>query len=222
MNKPVLLSIDDDQAVLSSIQQDLRTRYSEDYRVMGVDSGAEGLGLAEELRKRGDAIALFLSDQRMPGMTGIEFLDRVAELYPEAKRTLLTAYADTEVAIRAINDVRLDHYLMKPWDPPEEHLYPTLDDLLDAHGRALGGLAACDTLLLDGHVESPDGVHGRLDRPRLQGLERFPLDDLHALEVARVHLLDGLNGAPVGRFTRRAVDRLDPLLPVFALRKRRD
>jgi thioredoxin reductase (NADPH) len=130
MNKPILLSIDDDQAVLSSVQQDLRARYSEDYRIMGADSGAEALGLTEELRKRGDPIALFLSDQRMPGMTGIELLDRVAELYPEAKRILLTAYADTDVAIRAINDVRLDHYLMKPWDPPEELLYPTIDDLL--------------------------------------------------------------------------------------------
>lgn len=131
MNKPVLLSVDDDRSVLSSVQQDLRTRYSEDYRVMGADSGPEALNLTEELRKRGDPVALFLSDQRMPGMTGIEFLDRAQSIYPEAKRTLLTAYADTDVAIRAINDVRLDHYLMKPWDPPEERLYPTLDDLLD-------------------------------------------------------------------------------------------
>ena len=131
MNKPVLLSVDDDEAVLRSVQQDLRSHYSEDYRVMGADSGAEALSLAEELRKRGDPIALFLSDQRMPGMTGIEFLEKVSALYPEAKRVLLTAYADTNVAIRAINDVRLDHYLMKPWDPPDEHLYPTIDDLLD-------------------------------------------------------------------------------------------
>ena len=131
MNKPALVSVDDDRAVLSSVQQDLRARYSEDYRVIGADSGPDALVLAEELRKRGDPVALFLSDQRMPGMTGIEFLDRVQQLYPEAKRTLLTAYADTDVAIRAINDVRLDHYLMKPRDPPEERLYPTLDDLLD-------------------------------------------------------------------------------------------
>jgi thioredoxin reductase (NADPH) len=130
MNKPVLLSIDDDEAVLSSVQQDLRSHYGEDYRVMGADSGPDALSLAEELRKRGDPIALFLSDQRMPGMTGIEFLEKVSPLYPEAKRVLLTAYADTDVAIRAINDVRLDHYLMKPWDPPTEHLYPTIDDLL--------------------------------------------------------------------------------------------
>ena len=157
MNKPVLLSIDDDQSVLSSIQQDLRVHYGDDYRIMGVDSGAEGLSLAEELRKRGDAIALFLSDQRMPGMTGIEFLDRVAAVYPEAKRTLLTAYADTDVAIRAINDVRLDHYLMKPWDPPEEHLYPTLDDLLDDwkasfHPPFEGVRVICDRWSPDSHA----------------------------------------------------------------------
>lgn len=131
MNKPVLLSVDDDPSVLSAVQQDLRARYSDEYRVLGADSGAGGLGLVEELRKRGDPVALFLSDQRMPGMTGIEFLEKAAQLYPEAKRTLLTAYADTDVAIRAINDVRLDHYLMKPWDPPDERLYPTISDLLD-------------------------------------------------------------------------------------------
>ena len=99
--------------------------------MLGADSGPGGLGLVEELRKRGDPVALFLADQRMPGMTGVEFLEKAADLYPEAKRTLLTAYADTDVAIRAINTVKLDHYLLKPWDPPEELLYPTISDLLD-------------------------------------------------------------------------------------------
>ena len=131
MNKPVLLSVDDDPSVLSAVQQDLRTEYGEEYRVLGADSGPGGLGLVEELRKRGDPVALFLADQRMPGMTGVEFLEKAADFYPEAKRTLLTAYADTDVAIRAINTVKLDHYLLKPWDPPEELLYPTISDLLD-------------------------------------------------------------------------------------------
>jgi thioredoxin reductase (NADPH) len=157
MNKPVLLSVDDDRSVLSSVQQDLRSHYSEDYRVMGADSGSEALNLAEELRRRGDPVALFLSDQRMPGMTGIEFLDRVRAIYPEAKRTLLTAYADTDVAIKAINDVRLDHYLMKPWDPPEERLYPTLDDLLDDWRAAFrppfeGVRVICDRWSPDSHA----------------------------------------------------------------------
>jgi thioredoxin reductase (NADPH) len=131
MNKPVLISVDDDPSVLTAVQQDLRTQYGEDYRVLGADTGAGGLELVEGLRRRGDAVALFLADQRMPGMTGVEFLEHASKLYPEAKRTLLTAYADTDVAIAAINTVKLDHYLMKPWDPPEERLYPTISDLLD-------------------------------------------------------------------------------------------
>ncbi len=109
MKNPVLLCVDDDPSVLTAVQQDLRTEYGEEYRVLGADSGSGGLGLVEELRKRGDPVALFLADQRMPGMTGVEFLEKAADLYPEAKRTLLTAYADTDVAIRAINTVKLDH-----------------------------------------------------------------------------------------------------------------
>ena len=131
MKKPVLLTVDDDPTVLAAVQRDLRPHFGESYRVVGADSGPSGLEVVEQLRQRGDPVALFLVDQRMPGMTGVEFLEKAATLFPEAKRTLLTAYADTDVAIRAINSVKLDHYLLKPWDPPEEHLYPVLNDLLD-------------------------------------------------------------------------------------------
>ena len=129
--KPVLLAVDDEPAVLNAVERDLRRRYGEQFRILGADSGETALDLVRRLKVRQDPVALFLVDQRMPRMTGVEFLARAIELYPDAKRVLLTAYADTEAAIRAINEVRLDHYLMKPWDPPEEQLYPVLNDLLD-------------------------------------------------------------------------------------------
>ena len=131
MVKPVLLTVDDDAEVLRAVERDLRHRYGERYRVIRADSGAAALEALRGLKKRGDAVALFLADQRMPQMTGVEFLGQALELFPDAKRVLLTAYADTDAAIRAINDARIHHYLLKPWDPPEEHLYPVLDDLLD-------------------------------------------------------------------------------------------
>ncbi len=130
MTKPAILTIDDDAAVLAAITRDLRSRYADDYRIVAVDSGAEALELLETLKDRGDTVALFLVDQRMPGMEGTEFLVPAADLFPDAKRLLLTAYADTEAAISAINDIGLDHYLLKPWTPPEEKLYPVLDDML--------------------------------------------------------------------------------------------
>ncbi len=128
--KPAILAVDDDAPVLRSIERDLRARYGEAYRVLAAGSGAEALEATRELTKRGDPVALFVVDQRMPTMTGIELLREALPLQPEAKRILLTAYADTEAAIEAINDVRLDQYILKPWDPPEERLYPVLDDLL--------------------------------------------------------------------------------------------
>jgi thioredoxin reductase (NADPH) len=128
--RPSILTVDDDEPVLRSIERDLRSRYGADYRVLAAASGAEALEITRELTRRGDAIALFVVDQRMPVMTGIELLRESLPLQPDAKRILLTAYADTEVAIAAINDIRLDQYLLKPWDPPEERLYPVLDDLL--------------------------------------------------------------------------------------------
>jgi thioredoxin reductase (NADPH) len=130
MAKPVLLTVDDDPEVLRAVERDLRRRYAERYRVMRADSGAAALEALKGLKRRGDAVALLLADQRMPQMTGVEFLGQAMELYPDAKRVLLTAYADTDAAIQAINGARIHHYLLKPWDPPEEHLYPVLDDLL--------------------------------------------------------------------------------------------
>ncbi len=130
-SKPLIVAVDDDPAVLAAVSRDLRRQYGESYRVVRTDSGQRALELVQEARLRGDAVALFLADQRMPRMSGLEFLAQARELYPDARRVLLTAYADTEASIRAINETKLHYYLMKPWDPPEERLYPVLDDLLD-------------------------------------------------------------------------------------------
>jgi thioredoxin reductase (NADPH) len=130
MANPVIMAVDDDRSVLNAIQRDLRYRYGRDYRIVAADSGTVALDTLKQLKVRSDPVALLVVDQRMPGMTGVEFLAQAVQLIPETKRVLLTAYADTEAAIRAINEVHLDHYLMKPWDPPEERLYPVLEDLL--------------------------------------------------------------------------------------------
>lgn len=132
MGKPVLLAIDDDISVLEAVVQDLRRQYGATYRILRAGSGQAALDTCEQLKQRGETVALFLSDQRMPGMSGVDFLEKAMSFYPEAKRALLTAYADTEAAIKAINTARIDYYLTKPWDPPEEKLYPVLDDLLEA------------------------------------------------------------------------------------------
>ena len=133
MAKPTILAVDDDPDVLRAIERDLRRRYGKDYRVLRADSGAAALAALRGLRLRAVPVALIVSDQRMPQMSGVEFLEVAIgpDLFPEAKRILLTAYADTDAAIRAINVARIDYYLVKPWDPPEERLYPVLDDLLD-------------------------------------------------------------------------------------------
>lgn len=131
MSKPVILTVDDDPEVLQAIARDLRQQYGDRYRIMRANSGQAALETVQQLTLRNDTVALFLVDQRMPQMTGVEFLEQAVPIFPEAKRVLLTAYADTEAAIRAINIARLDYYLLKPWDPPEEKLYPILDDLLN-------------------------------------------------------------------------------------------
>jgi thioredoxin reductase (NADPH) len=123
--------VDDDPQVRNAVKRDLRSKYAATYRVIDAGSGAEALEVTAELKSRDDTVALFLVDQRMPDMNGTEFLVHARDLYADAKRVLLTAYADTDAAISAINEVDLDHYLMKPWDPPELQLYPVLDDLLD-------------------------------------------------------------------------------------------
>ena len=132
MAKPILLAVDDDVSVLEAVVQDLRRKYGQNHRILRAASGQAALDICKQLKERNDTIALFLSDQRMPGMTGVDFLTAAIPLFPDAKRVLLTAYADTEAAIRAINSARIHYYLNKPWDPPEEKLYPVLDDLLQA------------------------------------------------------------------------------------------
>jgi thioredoxin reductase (NADPH) len=131
MGRPTILTVDDDREVLRAIERDLRRQYGEHYRVLRADSGQAALDALRELKIRNDAVALLLVDQRMPGMSGVEFVTEANKLFPEAKRVLLTAYADTSAAIRAINEAGVHHYLLKPWDPPEQNLYPVLDDLLD-------------------------------------------------------------------------------------------
>jgi thioredoxin reductase (NADPH) len=130
MSRPVLLAVDDDGPVLAAVERDLRDRYAEHYRILTADSGEAALDLLRRLRLREDKVALLLVDQRMPGTTGVEVLSASRRMFPDARRVLLTAYADTDAAIRAINDADVQYYLLKPWDPPEEKLYPVLDDLL--------------------------------------------------------------------------------------------
>jgi thioredoxin reductase (NADPH) len=131
MAKPVIFSVDDDPNVLQAVVRDLRSRYGDRYRIMRADSGGAALEALRELRRRNGTVALFVADQRMPEMSGVEFLGQAIRLFPGAKRVLLTAYADTDAAINAINSVAVHYYLLKPWDPPEEKLYPVLDDLLE-------------------------------------------------------------------------------------------
>jgi len=142
--KATILTVDDDPVVSQAIARDLRKQYGAEFRIVRVSSGAEALAVLAELALRDRAVALIASDQRMPAMTGVELLDRARQYAPDAKLVLLTAYADTDVAIRAINDIGLDYYLLKPWDPPEELLYPVLDELLsdwrDAHPEEQRGI----------------------------------------------------------------------------------
>lgn len=129
--KPIIFSVDDDASVLRSLRRDLRAQYRDEYRVISTESAKEGLEALLEMKKVGDTVALLISDQRMPEMPGVNFLEKAKKIFPDAKRVLLTAYSDTEAAIKAINDVQLDYYLMKPWDPPSEKLYPVITELLE-------------------------------------------------------------------------------------------
>ena len=130
MAKPIIMTIDDEPHVLNAVARDLQAHYQNEYRIVKAKSGDEALETVQEFKRRNDPIALLLADQRMPGMSGVEFLEEAIKLYPDTKRVLLTAYADTDAAIASINAIDLDYYLLKPWDPPEERLYPVLDDLL--------------------------------------------------------------------------------------------
>ncbi len=131
MAKPVILTVDDEPEVLQAVARDLRQEYGENYRILRADSGTSALEALEQIKLRNQPVAMFLVDQRMPQMSGVEFLEQAITMFPDAKRALLTAYADTDAAIRAINATKIDYYLMKPWDPPQERLYPVLNDLLD-------------------------------------------------------------------------------------------
>jgi thioredoxin reductase (NADPH) len=131
MARPIILAVDDDASVLEAVVQDLRRNYGQNYRILRAGSGQAALDTCTHMKERGEEVALIVSDQRMPGIAGVDLLERVQGIYPQARRVLLTAYADTEAAIRAINAARIHYYLTKPWDPPEERLYPVLDDLLE-------------------------------------------------------------------------------------------
>ena len=133
--RPVIVTVDDDPSVSRAVARDLRRKYGERNRIVRAESGEDALDALRQMKLRGDQVAVILADYRMPGLTGIEFLERAMDVYPYARRVLLTAYADTSAAIDAINIVDLDHYLLKPWDPPEEKLYPVIDDLLSAWAR---------------------------------------------------------------------------------------
>ncbi|GGM38264.1 FAD-dependent oxidoreductase [Dactylosporangium sucinum] len=132
MAKPAILTVDDDPAVSRAVARDLRRQYGEEHRIIRADSGAEALDSLKELKLRGEQVAVLLADYRMPGMNGLQFLEQAMDLFPRARRVLLTAYADTDAAIQAINIVDLDHYLLKPWHPPEEKLYPVMDAMIEA------------------------------------------------------------------------------------------
>src|SRR6478735_11982743 len=131
MKLPYIILVDDDIQVLRAIQRDIRNRYRDEYKVAATESAIDALEVIKELKLKNDAVALFISDQRMPEMEGIAFLERANEIFPDAKKVLLTAYSDIDAAIKAINDVKLDYYLLKPWQPPEEKLFPVVNDLLD-------------------------------------------------------------------------------------------
>jgi len=153
MAKPIVMTIDDEPHVLNAIARDLQGRYQKDYQIVKASSGAEALETVQEFKRRNTPVSLFLVDQRMPAMSGIEFLAEAIKLYPESKRVLLTAYADTDAAIASINAIGLDYYLMKPWDPPEERLYPVLDDLLSDWSASVS--VPYDGIRLAGTLWSP-------------------------------------------------------------------
>ncbi|MFL6279738.1 MAG: response regulator, partial [Vicinamibacterales bacterium] len=153
MTKPALLVVDDDPQVLAAVRRDLRSKYRENYTILSAASGQEALATVRELKARGDSLAMIVSDERMPGMPGNEVLAQSLGLYPLARRVLLTGYADMDAAVKAINEAHVHHYLSKPWAPPEEHLYPVIDDLLDDWQAEY--LPEAKGLRLVGHQWSP-------------------------------------------------------------------
>ena len=202
MNKPIIFSIDDDPQVLRAVSRDLRSRYRKEYRILSTDSVKEALDALVELKNKGETVALFLSDQRMPEMEGVDFLERARQVFPEARRVLLTAYSDTEAAIKAINDVQLDYYLLKPWDPPEEKLYPVIDDLLEAW--LMGYKPGFDGIRIVGYQWSPkshaikDFLSGNLIpyqwmdiQSHAESEELLKLNDIDLKDLPAVFFSDG-------------------------------
>ena len=159
MSKPIILTVDDDPEVLQAIARDVRHGFGEQFRIIRADSGAEALDVLRQVKLADDAVALMLVDQRMPELSGVELLAQARPLFPDSKRVLLTAYADTDAAITAINDVQLDYYLLKPWDPPEQRLFPVLDDLLD--DWLAGYRPTFDGIRVIGHRRSPEAHAAR-------------------------------------------------------------
>ncbi len=189
--KPVILSVDDDPAVSRAVARDLRRHYGERYRIVRAESGPDALQTLNELKLRGDTVAVFVADYRMPQMSGIEFLEEAMDIYPMARRVLLTAYADTHAAIDAINVVDLDHYLLKPWDPPEEKLYPVLDALLEAW-HATGDRAIPHTKVI-GHRWSERSWEVRQFLARNQhSFRSFMADEPKGRQLLDAAGLDGL------------------------------
>ena len=188
--KPVILTVDDDPAVSRAVARDLRRHYGENYRIVRAESGQDALETLNELKLRGDTVAVFVADYRMPQISGIEFLEEAMDLYPLARRVLLTAYADTHAAIDAINVVDLDHYLLKPWDPPEEKLYPVLDGLLEAW-RSTGDRAIPHTKVI-GHRWNPRSWEVRQFLARNQhSFRSFMADESKGKQLLDAAGLDG-------------------------------
>ena len=230
MSKPVLLAVDDEPDVLNAIERDLYAHFRTNYRIVKVGSGAEALKVVQELKQRGSEIALFMVDERMPGMTGTEFLVEAMPLFPEARKVLLTAYADTETAITAINKIRLDQYLTKPWDPPSERLYPALDDLLtDWTTKArpkFEGVRVAGTILSAESFAIKDFLSSNLYPYQWVDLEKDAamrqLAMVHSPELARlpvVFLPDGsaLVQPDVRTLAERIGMQLKPRMPFFDL-----
>jgi thioredoxin reductase (NADPH) len=196
-SRPILLTVDDDPSVSRAVARDLRRHYAEDYRIVRAESGPSALDTLREFTVRGEQTALLLADHRMPGMTGVEFLEQAMDVVPQAKRVLLTAYADTDAAIRAINEVDLDRYLLKPWDPPEERLYPQLDDLLEQWSET--ARPAFEGITLVGHQWSERTQEAKefLARNQVpyQHLDVTSEEGQQKLTLAKLHGADSLPAA---------------------------
>jgi thioredoxin reductase (NADPH) len=189
-SRPVILVVDDEPAVLAAVARDLRRGFGERYRIVRAGSGEEALETLRELVRRGEQVALLVADQRMPGLSGTEYLVRAREIAPTAKRVLLTAYADTEAAIQAINEVSLDYYLLKPWDPPEQELFPVVEDLLTAWDA--GAALESGGVRLIGHRFSRDthDLRDFLVRNRVPGRWLDIERDAEARQLLRVAGVD--------------------------------